>query len=108
MDARFPLTVRSQVVTGVDGYGNDVYEPQDRTESFYGWAPAGTSEADVRNQQVTHDLDLLVPSSVSLDPDDEVLILGAWFKVEGRLASYDFGPFGFKPGGVAKLRRVTG
>lgn len=102
------VTVRTLVSAGVDGYGNLTTTPQDRTEPVYGWAPAGTSELDQNNAQVTHDLDLYVPPGFTLAPSDRVRVLDDWYEVEGRLLDFNHGPFGFVPGGVARLRRVTG
>lgn len=108
MEASISVTVRSRVEGGPDDYGNATVTTRERSELVYGWAPAGTSEVDQRNTQVTHDLDLMVPSSMMLTPSDEVLILGEWFRMEGRLRTFDHGPFQFKPGAVARLKRVTG
>lgn len=103
------VTVRTVEATGnVDDYGNDITAPVDRPERVYGWAPAGTSEMDQNNAQVTHDLDLYVPPSFTANPSATVRIGEDWHEVEGRLMDFNHGPFGWAPGGVVKLRRVTG
>lgn len=75
----------------------------------YGWAPAGTAEPfDVGRDAVTWDLDLYVPPEFTVDRKDRVVVLGDEYTVEGRLESFDYGPFGFRPGGRVRLKRVEG
>ena len=110
MNTPWSVTVRSETVsaTKFDQYGNPLVTRADRTEPVYGWAPAGTSESDRRNEQVTHDLDLYAPQSFVCLPSDEIQVDGDWYTVEGRLEDFNHGPFGFAPGGRVKLKRVTG
>ena len=81
-----------------------------RAELVFGWAPAGTAEpAQAGRDEVTQDLDLLVPPGFSCSPLDLVVIPGKGaLEVEGHVQDYTSGPFEYAPGGVVRLRRVEG
>lgn len=92
-----------------DDYGNPIPgEPIEDEQAVYGWAPAGTSEFDDRQEQVTHDLDLYAPPGFRVTAADRVRVVGDVYEVEGRVQDFNHGPFGFTPGVRVKLRRVTG
>lgn len=84
--------------------------------AVYGWSPPGTRGQSasepflVGREAVTWDLDLLVPPGFSCGPKDRVVVPGysTEFEVEGLVEDYNFGPFGFKPGGRVRLRIVEG
>lgn len=108
----FPLawsvTVRTLAEGPDDDYGNPTQTPKDRTERVYGWAPAGSSEVNLNAEQVTHDLDLYVPPTFAATPSDTVKVLDDWYEVQGRVQDFSHGPFGWAPGGLVRLERVTG
>lgn len=87
----------------VDAWSEPVATP------VYAWAPAGTAEPFLAGREaVTWDLDLYVPPGFSVGAKDLVEVLGVEYKVEGIVESYDFGPFGFKPGARVRLKRAVG
>lgn len=93
----------------VDAYGNDTDSwgaPVPRP--VYGWAPAGTDEVGGDRRSVTADLDLYAPPGFVCGTQDKVTVLGRVYRVEGEIESFDFGPFGFRPGVRVGLRIATG
>lgn len=90
------------------GDATDVWAaPVERKVYYIG--PAGTSEPfEVGRDAVTWDLDLGVPPAWSSSPKDRVVVDGEEYTIEGRVQDFNKGPFGFRPGGVVRLRRVTG
>ena len=108
-----PLTVGLRTYTpgAVDDFGDpvDAWSAPVSTP-VYGWSPAGTAEPFEANRNpVTWDLDLLVPPAFACGPMDRIDVPGeGTFGVEGRVQSYNTGPFGFQPGSVVRLRLVEG
>ena len=109
---RTPHTVTvlsANPTTDYDEYGNPVPgAPIEDEQGVYGWAPAGTSEALDRQQQVTHDLDLYAPSGFRVSVVDRVRVGDVVYDVSGEVQDFNHGPFGFRPGVRVKLNRVTG
>lgn len=71
-----------------------------------GWAPAQSTEPELG--RVEHDIDLYVPPNVVARPADVVELPSGQFEVVGEPLDWTKGPFGFAPGIVVQLRRVTG
>lgn len=92
-----------------DDYGNKVeaFDPP-RPEPVYGWAPAGSTEMTGWTSQVTADLQLYAPPTFKATPQDHVVVDGRTYAIEGAVQDFNHGPFGFTPGVVVNLRRVTG
>lgn len=79
-----------------------------------GWAPAGSRGQSVEPEvgRVLWELDLYVPPGVVSQAADVVDIpldrsFGR-FEVVGMAEDFNHGPFGFTPGGVVRLKRVSG
>ena len=106
----FTVTVAPFDSDATDAHGNDVDAwgtPVD--QPVYGWGPAGSAEPrEPGRDEVTTDLDLLVPPGFTCTPRDRVTVADQTFEVEGRVQDYTRGPFGYQPGGVVRLQRVEG
>lgn len=109
MQATHLVEVIPYAGTGSDGYGNDVTTwGTPRPEWVFGWAPGGSSEQTVRQQQLTIDLELYAPPSFTCDPRDRLVVGGVEYAVEGGIDDFNHGPFNYRPGVRVNLRRVTG
>lgn len=89
----------------VDGSDNPV---NGSPVAVMGWAP--TRQDETGAARVESDLDLYVPSSVSVKPKDVVDVpldrsVGR-FEVVAYPEDWSYGPFGFRPGSVIKLKRI--
>ncbi|OZE92456.1 hypothetical protein CH298_02670 [Rhodococcoides fascians] len=110
-----PLLFTVQVEKAVDGPRN-AHNNVTRTfdppidEPVYGWSEPTSSESTAAGQsnRVTHDLELLVPEGFSARAHDRVRVDGRTYDVEGDPADFNHGPFGFRPGLVVNLKRVSG
>lgn len=71
-----------------------------------GWAP--TRQAETTETRVESDIDLFVPPGVSSTAGDVVDLPSGRFEVVAYPEDWSFGPFGFQPGAVVKLKRVQG
>lgn len=93
-----------------DKYGNrtKVFAPP-VTRSVYGWAPPDLAEEifSANRDAIVQDLDVYDPDDSAYAPDDRVIINGITYRVMGDNRNYDHGPFGFRPGGVVRVKRVT-
>lgn len=92
-----------------DKYGEreKVYGPPvDR--KVYGWAPPGVEDElfSSNRDAVVQDLDVYVPPSFEISPDDLMVIGGEEFRVLGGLRDFNNGPFRFTPGRVVRVKRV--
>lgn len=93
-----------------DMYGNREKVWSDPvTRSVYGWAPPDLAEEifSANRDAVVQDLDVYDPDDSVYAPDDRVIINGLTYRVMGDSRNYDRGPFGFQPGGVVRVKRVT-
>lgn len=75
----------------------------------YGWAPPDLAEEifSANRDAIVQDLDVYDPHDSDYSPDDHVIINGVTYRVMGDTRNYDHGPFGYKPGGVVRVKRVT-
>lgn len=71
-----------------------------------GWAPASSTEPEIG--RVEHDIDLYAPAGTVSGAGDVVDLPSGQFEVVGEVLDWTKGPFGFSPGVVVQLRRVTG
>lgn len=71
-----------------------------------GWAPTASTELQIG--RVDHDIDLYVPPSVAAGSGDVVDLPEGQFEVVGSPLDWSKGPFGFTPGFVVQLKRVSG
>lgn len=99
-----------------DAHGNpvDVWAPElddpGTGVKVIGWAP--TRQAETSETRVESDLDLFVPPGISAKPRDVVDLpldksIGQ-FEVVAYEGDWGYGPFGFTPGAVVKLKRIQG
>lgn len=93
-----------------DDYGNPVETYGAPVAwSVYGWGPAGSREANGWQRQVTADLQVYGPRPpVAINPRDRLVVAGETYDIEGKVEDYNHGPFGFTPGVVVNLTKVTG
>lgn len=84
------------------GWGDPIARP------VYGWgAPAGDEPKIVGEERVTADVELLVPPGFECSPRDRMVLDGVEYEVIGAPEMYDHNPFGWNPGGVVNLRRIS-
>ena len=92
-----------------DKYGEreKVYGPPVARE-VYGWAPPGVEDElfSSNRDAVVQDLDVYVPPSFEISPDDLMVIGGEEFRVLGGLRDFNNGPFRFTPGRAVRVKRV--
>jgi len=107
---RFTVGVRTHQGGTENAHGNDEDSWSDPVDwAVYAVAPAGTLEPFEANRApITWDLDVLGPVEGAPGSKDLAVWQGVEYKVEGRFESFDFGPFGFAPGGRVRLKRVEG
>ncbi|WP_037183828.1 hypothetical protein [Rhodococcoides fascians] len=109
-----PLLFTVQVEKAVDGPRNEhnnvtrTYAPP-IDAPVYGWSAPASSESTAAGQtnRVVHDLELLVPESFTATAHDRVTVDGRKYEMQGDPADFNHGPFGFRPGLVANLKRVS-
>jgi hypothetical protein len=108
----FPLahrvTHRTSVKVGENALGQPIVEPLDRRRRVYGWAPwTNRSGAEpAHDNRTVVELALLVPDSNWPHGSLVRLPNGSWFRVVGGVDDYSGGPFGFRPGGRVRIRKV--
>lgn len=99
-----------------DAHGNAVDAWAARVPLLvYGIAPRGSQEPSPDRLEVMSGLGLYAPPETAVGPHDRFVIdpaispswAGEW-KVTGEIADYNHGPFGFRPGVVITLSRVSG
>jgi hypothetical protein len=76
-----------------------------------GWQTSRTIEPN--ETRVQSDIDLLVPPGVTVGSPRDVVDIPldkskGQYEVVGDMEDWTTGPFGYKPGAVVKLKRVTG
>lgn len=115
MAVTFPLaqTVQHKVYAGEtrDERGNVTDTWDDPVEvSVIGWYVSSTHEPQIAgHDRVLVDAQVLVPEGFAAGTQDRFVLPGKGeFEVTGETEDYNHGPFGWRPGGVVNLRRVTG
>ena len=111
----YPLaqTVQHRAYTGTvkDSRGNVVDTWADPVDvDVYGWYVPATHEPQIpgHDDRVRVDAAVLAPESFRPGSMDKVVLPIGEFAVEGEVQDYNHGPFGWRPGNVVNLRRVTG
>lgn len=109
MQAVYTVLVKRHSPGTKDAHGNvrDGYSDPEPMQ-VYGIAPKGSQEPGADRQAVTTGHLLFLPPEAVLGPLDLVLIDGVEHEVEGEVADYTRGPFGFKPGKTASLTKTGG
>ena len=99
-----------------DGYGIPApsWEPaldEEGTEvEVFGWAPRSSTEGEGvgPNALVETELDLLAPPGTVIFAEDVVDLPEGQFQVIGDPLDYGYGPYGYNPGIVVRLKQVWG
>lgn len=85
------------------GYGDPV--PLEVTSI----APRTSSEPDAEKRSaVVVGISLHVPDASHVGPHDRVIYNGKTYEVDGEVANWNTGPFGYTPGYVVNLKRPEG
>ena len=106
---RTPYRVEHLVHDGyvTDARGRQVPVFREVLRDCYGWAsPAARETGDLNVVTLSNVLQLFAPT-FPVSELDRFRLQGLTYEVDGLPASYDFGPFGFKPGMVVNLKRVA-
>lgn len=108
---RLAQTVGHKAYTpgAVDSHNNPVDAWADPVSvEVYGYGPPNrTPEAEPGGTQVIEGMQILAPV-FAVDPRDQFVVDGDLFEVEGEVANWSHGPFGFQPGMTIQLKRVEG
>lgn len=107
--APWTVQTRARILGEPDRYGEREESwgpPVDR--KVYGWAPPGVEDElfSSNRDAVVQDLDVYVPPSFEISPDDLMVIGGEEFRVLGGLRDFNNGPFRFTPGRAVRVKRV--
>jgi hypothetical protein len=113
---RHEVGLHSYSAGEIDAYGCTipVYTPPrdspGTAEKVYGWSLPLSIEphGEGRDNIIVTDVELLAPPGFSVGPYDVVDLPDGQYEVVGHPQDYGYGPFGFDPGVVVKLRRVEG
>lgn len=98
-----------RVRVGTNAAGQPIYQTTTADVTVYGWQPVSEVErnsAALAGRTIT-DLQLLVPNPGDWRADDQAVLDGTTYDVDGQPASYNTGPFSYRPGGVVNLRAVS-
>jgi hypothetical protein len=93
-----------------DDYGNPIPGDDEAVAwNVYGWGPGGSEELTGWSSQVTSDLRVYGPvPPVVITPQNQLLVEGVRYEVNGVVEDFTRGPFGFAPGVRVNLERVAG
>jgi len=111
----FTVAVHSYSAGSSDEYGEAaaVYTPPldsaGTDVAVYGWStPSSTEPKLAGHDRVIVDQELLVPPDSTISAHDLVDLPDGQYQVIGEAEDFNSGPFGWQPGKVINLRRVTG
>ncbi|NIL86518.1 hypothetical protein RhoFasGS6_03922 [Rhodococcus fascians] len=107
----FTVQLHTAIDSARDAHNNAVRSYAAPTEhKVFGWSVPSSSEPSIPGQsnRVIHDLELLAPEGLPATAHDRMTVDGNLYDVQGDPADFNHGPFGFRPGIVVKLKRVTG
>lgn len=113
---RFPLlfTVGVHTASSTADYNSaTTYAPaadQPGTQvKVYGWStPSSTEPKRAGRDEVVVDVELLVPPDFVVAADDLIDLPDGQYEVLGDPEDYNHGPFGFQPGKIVNLQKVSG
>lgn len=115
---RYTVGVHTRTESGMDAHRNPVptYKPPlDRPGTpvkVYGWyTPSATEPQIPGHERTIADVALMVPPGFPATSTSVIDLPGGpkgQFEVIGDPEDYSYGPFGWKPGSVLNLRRITG
>ena len=104
------VTHRPYLAGTEDAHGNPTtgYGPSAEVR-VYGWHTGQTTEPSLAgHDRVELEGQVFAPGSFRPGPLDLIVLGGEDFEVVGHPEDYNHGPFGFTPGVVVNVRRVTG
>lgn len=109
----FPTPHSVTIITRTEGepdaYGNPTVTTTETPWEVYGWGPGGSSELTGWSAQVTADLAVYGPQPpTAITSTSSIRVDGVEHEVEGVPQDFDHGPFGYTPGVVVSLSRVSG
>lgn len=111
----FTVAVHSYSAGSIGDYGETaaVYTPPLDTSgtevAVYGWSTPSSVEPKLAgHDRVVVDQELLVPPENTIGAHDLVDLPDGQYQVIGEPEDMNNGPFGWQPGKVVNLRRVTG
>lgn len=110
MEARRVITHEKYVgIVDPDGYGGQPTYQAAVSRLVFGWQPEtlDTTATGDYTKRVTDRVEVLVPSVDPYSPLDKLTLSGQPYLVD-QIRDYTTGPFGFEPGGVIVVERVTG
>ena len=97
--------------TTVDGYPVEATYEAAETRTVYGWQPEALGvdnlSDDEHSMRVTDRIEILVPDITPYSALDRITLGGQVYRVD-QIRDYDPGPFGYQPGGVVVVERVSG
>ena len=106
MIAAHPFGIRRRTLAGTDRNGDPIETWGEAEQALaYSIGPRYAYEVGAGDTAVTG-LTLGLPHSYELRPKDRVVIDGEQWAVDGELINSNRGPFGYRPGWVANLRRT--
>lgn len=105
----YTVGVRAYVEGATDAHGNPIDSwaaPVDI--DVYAVAPRTSSEPDPARSEVVVGLQVMAPPGTTVDHRSRVVVDGVEYEVEGDVADWTRGPFGFAPGVLINLKRTGG
>lgn len=104
------IGVKKYAEGATDAHGNNVGGwSQPIYVGVYSIAPTASNEPyEAGREAVITGLTVLAPSGTKVSRLDRVIVAGEEYTVEGEIANWDMGPFGFTPGISFNLKRVEG
>lgn len=103
------LTLRSYTTSGVDEFGNPIKTWVERPWVVAGIAPGAVQDPMQPNRDASVVAWTVYADTPAPADEDQALVDGAWFPINGKPADWTRGPYGAGPGGViVELRRAEG
>lgn len=110
LTANYQLGIKRYQEGVTDAHGNPVESwSAPETVDVFAVAPTSSTEPPASGREaVISGLSVLAPVGVLVAPRDRAVWNGEEYSIEGELADWTTGPFGFLPGVQFNLRRVEG
>jgi hypothetical protein len=103
-----PVVLHRRVVTGQDGYHNDVYTDADDQVQALAFAPGASVEVTQGRDTITTQPTVYLPAGTAVDGTSAVTARGTRYEVDGMPRDWR-NPFtGHQPGIEIRLTSVTG
>ncbi len=102
------VTRHRRIVTGQDGYHDDVYQDVDYTVTALAFAPGASVEVTQGRDTITTQPTVYLPAGVTVDGTSAVTARGTRYDIDGEPRVW-VSPFsGRAPGIEVRLQNVTG